>query len=1101
MSCGTWFGCWFGGGLFSTYLGCTIAIVLLHQHIIAVYGLSGTSTDPLASQEAKDTCPIDFRFCNWYCPGLPERCTGERLLPGPCGCCTVCMRQAGERCSLPREACDAVFQLTCVDGRCKGPMNVSIRSASPTSINLSWDPFLPAGSSNGQYIVYYTDAFTETISGWQSVIETGNSTFTSIRDLQKGVAYYFRVSYRLPRRGILLEGPLSEVALHQTGMPAPTGGCEHESSHYDEGETIQQTCDTVCDCLLGRWICRPRSCPPTPDVVLYNPVNCREVPHPDDPECCNIFECDESPSEPLNPVDCTIDGETRHHGETYYHGCEEVCYCDNGDESCTPRCPEAGAMLPDMSTCPQPQLHNPPDGECCPYWTCPAPPGSCEMNGNTYENSEYFAIGCSMRCHCRAGSITCLPGCPYDFRAPTEDCSEPKRVQIPGECCMQWECPETSVSTDCVYFGSLGNITMANGDWTDEGCDQRCLCDHGSLVCMPVCVRPAPPSPTPLCPSPVITKLRSEDCCEVIACHDPKKQSPNVVRDVSLYAFNDTSITVSFAPPANEDLVSGLDGYVIRYTDGSQETNPESWKVFRKDFPAGIRVRGHIIIEITGLSHLTTYYLQIKVSIPARMMQAWHNTLPATDTIVVTTAENAPQPCTYKSKVYQHNEHFNDGCKSSCECKAGRTICRERCPVTELLPSSVCPNPQRVVIEGQCCPQWRCLPKDGDCSYSGNIYKDGMEWRQGCDLRCGCRSGEVLCHNLCNSTPPAPTPGCPYPIQVSVPDTCCKEWLCYDARQPVHVPLPTLSVPLSSFRINITADDVSAYKATVTWPPLTDVQRLYISQLRLRYKELSYGVMDWEKSVDFRPSVKRYTILGLRPARSYVVQLVVLVGDPIVSIHLPTNKVEVDTLWIPSKPYPGRPFDIRADAIDSNSFIVHWTMLPIEIAEHIIGWRLMVTNAEDSKVVISDTVEPSSLSCVVGNLTEGTTYHVQLLGLWDNGTLAREVRSRTLKVETVRESDLGGNPSPTSGGGIAGAILGLFILTALIVVVVYIRVRKSRYSKKYDVYMQNTTVNYEPGVGYEQVFSSIASGLDEDIQVNGLSIRRDSEAGLLDAAD
>ena len=57
--------------------------------------------------------------------------------------------------------------------------------------------------------------------------------------------------------------------------------------------------------------------------------------------------------------------------------------------------------------------------------------------------------------------------------------------------------------------------------------------------------------------------------------------------------------------------------------------------------------------------------------------------------------------------------------------------------------------------------------------------------------------------------------------------------------------------------------------------------------------------------------------------------------------------------------------------------------------------------------------------------------------------------------------------------------MGVFILTALIVVVVYIRVRKSRYSKKYDVYMQNTTVNYEPGGGYEQVFSSIASGLDE----------------------
>ena len=75
---------------------------------------------------------------------------------------------------------------------------------------------------------------------------------------------------------------------------------------------------------------------------------------------------------------------------------------------------------------------------------------------------------------------------------------------------------------------------------------------------------------------------------------------------------------------------------------------------------------------------------------------------------------------------------------------------------------------------------------DGDCSYGGNIYKNGMEWRQGCDLRCVCDSGEVTCHNLCTSTPPPPTSDCPYPVQVSVPDTCCKEWLCYDGKFPDH---------------------------------------------------------------------------------------------------------------------------------------------------------------------------------------------------------------------------------------------------------------------------------------------------------------------------
>ncbi|XP_038073760.1 uncharacterized protein LOC119741895 [Patiria miniata] len=1105
-------GSWRGsesGGLISTVIvvGCAIALLILNQRIQPVRASSplGPGPGPLASRDgsgAQDaSCPREFRGCNWYCPSLPERCIGERLLPDPCRCCTLCMKQTGERCSLPREACDAAFQLDCVEGRCKGPMNVQIRSASATSINLSWDAFLPAGSDGGHYVVYFTSQYTETISGWPGVIEVGNATFASIRDLQKGLAYYFRVSYRLPRRGIVMEGPLSEVALHQTGTPAPTGGCEHDATHYDEGQTIQQSCDTVCDCLLGRWICRPRSCPPSPDVVLYNPINCREVPHPDDPHCCQMIECDEGPSEPLNPADCTRNDVVHRHGETYYLGCEEVCHCDNGVESCTQRCPEAGSMLPDSSSCPQPQLNTPPDGECCPYWTCPPPPGSCEMNGNTYEEDEYFDIGCSMRCQCKANYVACLSRCPYDFRAPTEDCPEPKQVQVPGECCMQWECPTASATTDCVYFGSLGNITMANGEWIDEGCDQRCLCDHGSLVCMPVCVSPSPPSPTPLCPTPVITKLRSEDCCEVIACHDPKQQSPNVVRDVSVFSFNDTSITVAFAPPANDELLSSLDGYIIQYTDSAQNVNPETWKKYRKDFPAGIRVRGHIIIEITGLSRRTTYYLQIRVSIPDRMEPRWPNTLPATDTIVVTTVENAPQPCTYKSQVYQHSERFYDGCESSCECKAGRTICRERCPVTELLPSYVCPNPQRVVVEGQCCPEWRCLPKDGDCSHGGNIYLNGMQWRQGCDLRCSCDSGEVSCHNLCSTTPPAATSDCPYPVQVSVPDTCCKEWLCYDTPQPAHGPIPSLSVPLSSFQMNITAKEISAYQATISWPPMTDVQRRYIARFRLKYKELSYGVKDWATTVELRASMVSYTMLDLRPARSYVVQLVVLVGDPTVAIHLPSNKVEVDTLWIPSKPYPGRPFKIEAETISTDSITVRWTMLPVEIAQHIIGWRLMVTDAQDSRVVLSDIVEPTALSTVVGNLTQGTVYHLQLLGLWDNGTLTREVRSQTLVVKTNHDQGTGKPASFSSAGAIGGALVAIFVLVALVAIVVYIRVRKSRYSKRYDVYMHNTTVNYDTGAGYEQVYSSTASGLDEDMKGNGLTIRRDSEAGLLDAAD
>lgn len=48
-------------------------------------------------------------------------------------------------------------------------------------------------------------------------------------------------------------------------------------------------------------------------------------------------------------------------------------------------------------------------------------------------------------------------------------------------------------------------------------------------------------------------------------------ESPNVVQDVSLYAFNATSITVAFSPPENPELVSALNGYIIHYTNRTSE--------------------------------------------------------------------------------------------------------------------------------------------------------------------------------------------------------------------------------------------------------------------------------------------------------------------------------------------------------------------------------------------------------------------------------------------------------------------------------------------------------------------------------------------------
>ena len=47
-----------------------------------------------------------------------------------------------------------------------------------------------------------------------------------------------------------------------------------------------------------------------------------------------------------------------------------------------------------------------------------------------------------MRCQCVAGSISCVPRCPMDVHPPILGCPSPSKVQVPGECCMQWECPQ-----------------------------------------------------------------------------------------------------------------------------------------------------------------------------------------------------------------------------------------------------------------------------------------------------------------------------------------------------------------------------------------------------------------------------------------------------------------------------------------------------------------------------------------------------------------------------------------------------------------------------------------------------------------------------------
>ena len=64
----------------------------------------------------------------------------------------------------------------------------------------------------------------------------------------------------------------------------------------------------------------------------------------------------------------------------------------------------------------------------------------------------------------------------------------------------------------------------------------------------------------------------------------PWIDSPNVVQDVSVVAFNTTAITVGFAPPLNKELAAITDGYIIYYTDRSEgeDITLEQWRRLKK---------------------------------------------------------------------------------------------------------------------------------------------------------------------------------------------------------------------------------------------------------------------------------------------------------------------------------------------------------------------------------------------------------------------------------------------------------------------------------------------------------------------------------------
>ncbi|XP_060826436.1 putative epidermal cell surface receptor [Bombus pascuorum] len=155
---------------------------------------------------------------------------------------------------------------------------------------------------------------------------------------------------------------------------------------------------------------------------------------------------------------CSHMGKTYKMGAEWYDECISFCTCTEGGktECLTIECPTDFGLdvldphCLDWETVPPNFVPKPP--HCCPQEVRCRNNGSCNYEGNTYDNwSELPAnvTGCEKRCYCEMGNVSCQAACPPVPALPPATLPCPSYqaalMHLPGdECCLEWTCSHPS---------------------------------------------------------------------------------------------------------------------------------------------------------------------------------------------------------------------------------------------------------------------------------------------------------------------------------------------------------------------------------------------------------------------------------------------------------------------------------------------------------------------------------------------------------------------------------------------------------------------------------------------------------------------------------
>lgn len=302
-------------------------------------------------------------------------------------------------------------------------------------------------------------------------------------------------------------------------VPEPFEGCVLKNATYLQGQRFYDGCEQQCQCLgFGDMVCSSR-CPPTAPAPGQN---CVTLQDPSDP-CCNITVCDDPILDPAENVEKEASKEPR------------ILNLDG-----------------------------------------------CTFNGRNYEYDEEFYDGCDSFCYCGTdGNVVCNSiKCPSSFG-----------LDVINPFCLEWEshedfeakppmcCPPVpKCKTDgaCVYkdqkFNNYDNIPA-----NLTGCEERCYCENGQVLCQPACYEISPEPPGYLsCAKEDAIKVPNEDrpCCQTWGC--PKLPKVCKIHHVKVTPENATSFAIDVRLPRT---LNGQDGFfTVYYSNGFQgHPNWQEW--------------------------------------------------------------------------------------------------------------------------------------------------------------------------------------------------------------------------------------------------------------------------------------------------------------------------------------------------------------------------------------------------------------------------------------------------------------------------------------------------------------------------------------------